>query len=161
MALTLEAANNVWQKTNIALDSQAANSCIRDQFRALKAYLSQVKSNKDLQFVPILATDVDDASGKVLADVACTVYGVFLKKQATATDVFTYIFDDATDDTGIATDGRIMLATLVTGEQVAAFYPAGLAMAAGAVAKSYTESDGVTDSSSADTPNGFIIIGAA
>jgi hypothetical protein len=34
-------------------------------------------------------------------------------------------------------------------------------MAAGVVAKSYTDWDGTTDTSAGDAPNGFAIVGAA
>ena len=128
---------------------------------ALKAHLSQTKGNPDLKFVPFLATDIDDASGSILADAACKVYAIFAFKLNTATDVFLQIIDDATDDTLAAATTIVTVIPLTGGNDVAtAFFPMGLPMAAGVVAKAYTEFDGTTDSSSADTPNGFIIIGA-
>ena len=161
MALSLQDSNLVWQKTKISLESLAADPIVSAAFKALKEKLAGVGGNPTLEFIPITATDIDDASGKVLANVACKLYGVFLKKQATATDVYTHIINDATDDTGVTTDTVVVLATLVTGEQAFAIYPSGLSMSAGVVAKAYTTPPGVTDSASADTPNGFVIISAA
>ena len=167
MALTLEDSNLAWQRVKIALASEPTGAGsftpppAIDAFRSLKTYLATALGNPTLQFVAIDALDVDDASGKVLADAACTLYAVFLKKQATATDVYLHILDDATDDTGVATDTRVMLAMLETEESAFAIYPNGVAMGTGVVAKAYTTAAGSTDSASADTPNGFIIIAGA
>ena len=167
MALSLEDSNLAWQRVKIALATEptAAGSGTPppaiDAFKSLKTYLATVLGNPTLQFVAIDATDIDDASGKVLADVACTLYGVFLKKLATATDVYVHILDDATDDTGVATDTRVLLAMLESEESAFAIYPNGIPMAAGVVAKAYTTAAGTTDSAATDTPNGFVIIAAA
>lgn len=165
MAVTPVAANLVWQQAKIALAAQNSTvgipQIIRNQFDALKAHLSQTKGNPDLKFVPFLATDVDDASGSILADAACKLYGAFAFKLNTATDVFLTFLDDATDDSLAAATTLVTVLPLTSGNDVAAvFYPMGLPMANGVVAKAWTEFDGTTDSSSADTPNGFIIIGA-
>lgn len=159
--VSLEDANLVWQKVNIALDSLGAKSFHRDAFRALKAYLSQVKKNPNLQFVNVIATTIDDANGQVIMDGPCKIYGIYLKKQATSVDVYTAFLNDDTDDASPITDVRVVLGTIDSSEQCAAFYPDGLAMSVGVVGKAYTEFDGTTDSSSADTPNGFVILGAA
>ena len=161
MALSLESSLYVWQKVRNSADALAADPVAVATFKALKEDLATVGGNPDLQFVPINATDVDDASGKVLADVACKLYGVFLKKQATATDAYLVLFDDATDDTGGATDARVSIGLIDSSQQVFAIYPNGISLAAGLVAKSYTDYDGTTDSADTDTPNGFAIIGAA
>ena len=161
MALSLENSLLVWQKAKASMESLGADSVSIAAFKALKEKLAGVGGNPDLQFVPIAATDVDDASGKVLADVACKLYAVFGKKLATATDAYLAILDDATDDTGVATDVRVILPFLEASHKALFVEPDGLVMATGVVAKSYTDWDGTTDSSSADTPNGFAIIGAA
>ena len=161
MALSLQDSLFVWQKVKASSDSLNLDKVIVDSLKSLKERLAGVGGNPNLQFVPIDATTVDDASGAILADVACRLYAVVAKKQATATDVFLHILDDATDDTGIATDTRVMLSFIESSDQAIASYPKGVAMGTGVVAKAYTESDGVTDSASTDTPNGFIIIGAA
>ncbi len=161
MALSLEDSNLVWQKVKIAMATEQASSVAQAAFKALKERLAGVGGNPDLQFVPIASTDIDDASGKVLADAATKVYGVYLKKAATATDVYVAILDDATDDTGVATDVRTVLPLLETSHEIFLIDPAGLAMATGVVAKAYTDWDGTTDSTAADCPDGFVILGAA
>jgi len=161
MALSLENSNLVWQKTKIALDALAAGPVANAAFRALKEKLAGVGGNPNLQFIPFEGTAADDASGTILADVACKVYGIYTKKTATATDAYLAILDDATDDTGVATDVRMILPLLEASHEITVIDPAGIAMGTGVVAKSYTDWDGTTDSSAGDAPNGFIIIGAA
>ncbi len=158
--VALENANLTWQRAAIALDSLGANKAMRETFRSLKKYLSEEKGNKNLQFVAIDATLVDDANGVVTMDGPCRVYGVFLKKQATTPDVYLALLNDDTDDASPITDVRLVVGLQEASEQAAVIYPAGIAMSVGVVAKAYTEFDGTTDSASADTPNGFVIIGA-
>jgi hypothetical protein len=128
--------------------------------KTLFLHLASNKGNPDLAFLPITATSIDDAGGQVLVDAACTLYAVYGKKAATATDVYLGIFDDAADDAGAGTDGRVILPFLVSGEESFWFSPNGLPMAAGVVAKAYTDFDGTTDSTDTDCPNGFAIVGA-
>lgn len=161
MALSLQNSNLVWQKAKIALDSLGAGPVATAALRALKEKLAGVGGNPDLQFVAIDATAIDDASGSVLADAACKVYGVYAKKTATATDVYLAILDDATDDTGVATDVRAIIPFLEASHEAIVIDPAGVAMGTGVVAKTYTDWDGTTDSAAGDSPNGFVIIGAA
>lgn len=159
MALSLQAANLVWQKVNIALDSLGANSAARDQFRALKAYISQIKGNPDLQFVAM----ADLTADAVVADVACKVYGVFLKKQATATASYYKQFNDAATDSS-AEDALVALALTAASEQMVLTSAAGKAFSAGVVHGAYTAmagAAGTTASTTGDGPNGFVIIGAA
>jgi hypothetical protein len=159
--LVTENANLVWQKAAISLESLGAKKLYREQFRALKAYLSGEKNIKDLQFVAITSTSVDDANGQVVMDGPCRVYGVFLKKAATATDTYLALLNDDTDDASPITDVRIVIGLQESAEQAAAFHSAGMVMSVGVVAKAYTEFDGTTDSTDTDCPNGFVILGAA
>jgi hypothetical protein len=159
MALSTESANLVWQKVAIALDSLGANSYARDAFRALKAYTSQIGGNLNLQFVAIsnLTADV------VAADVACKVYGIFLKKQATATDAFYKAFNDAATDSS-AEDALITIALTEASEQELFVCAAGKAFSAGVTHGSFTAATGAagtTATTTGDGPNGFVIIGAA
>jgi hypothetical protein len=172
MALTTQEANLVWQEVKIALAQQSSTSpqgipqVVHNQFAALKAHLAQFKGNPKLDFVPFLATDIDNASGNIVMGFPCTLYGVFARKLATATDVFLYLIDDASDDTGVdvssASDARVILPLLQTQDIATAFFPQGTPMAAGIVAKAYTmgaSSTTLNDSSGSDTPNGFVLIG--
>lgn len=159
MALSLENALLVRQKVKSAL--MDANPGIQEQFKDLFQYLSTQGKNPDLQFVAFAGASADDAGGVVLADAATKLYAAYGKKTATATDSYLHFLDDATDDAGLATDGRLLIPFLIASEQACAFYATGLTMATGVVAKTYTDWDGTTDSAAGDSPNGFIIIGAA
>lgn len=162
MAITLEAAGKVRQKTYASnLDPLA--------YATLKAFFldwAQRKGNADLQYIPFTSTSIDDATGQVLADAACTLYVVYGRKgtldhrtAGTATDSYLVIFDDATDDAGAGTDGRLVLPFFVASETAIYASCAGMPMPSGVVAKAYTDFDGTTDSTAGDAPNGFVIIG--
>lgn len=161
MALSLETQNLVWQKAKVSLDALEAKAPVREAIRKLKDYIMATKGNITLQFVAIDASTADDASGSVLADVACRLYAVVGIKPNTGTDAYLAILDDATDDTGVATDVRAVLPFLEAKDNVVAIFPKGLTMGTGVVAKAYTDWDGTTDSTAGDAPNGFAIIGAA
>lgn len=158
--LSVVDANLVWQEAKIALDSLGAKGMFAEQFRQLKAHLAQLKGNPPLQFKPITATSVDDANGQVVMDGPCRVYGVYLKKAAEGTDCYLALLNDDTDDASPVTDTRLVLGLQDSAEQAAAFYPAGMAMSVGVVAKAWTEFDGTTDAADTTTPNGFVILGA-
>ena len=165
MALSTQAANLVWQKVDIALNSASLSAPIRQQFAALKAYLSQVKGNRDLEFVAFTDAGITGADGVVIADAACKLYAVFVQKDGTsgtgtATDSFVKAFDNATVDT-TATDGRVVIPLLVAARTGVYFDHNGLDMAAGIVATAHTTYAGSTDSTAGDAGPGFIILGAA
>ena len=163
MAISTESAGKVRTKTYMAV----RNPLVYGSLKALFLHLSSQKKNPDLQYVPFSGTDIEGSGGKVLADAACTLWAVYARKgtidgrtAGTATDAYLAIFDDATDDAGAGTDGRLVLPVLVASEEVFWTSPDGLVLAAGCVAKAYTDFDGTTDSSAGDAPNGFVIIGA-
>ena len=156
MALSTESATKVRQRVRENLRGPGS-------FQLLKAFflhLAANKGNPDLQFGTITATSIDDAGGQVVIDAACTLYAVYAKKVATATDVYLVIFDDATDDAGAGTDGRVVIPFLAASEEGLWFSPDGLVMGTGVVAKAYTDFDGTSDSTDTDCPNGFVIVGA-
>lgn len=162
MAISLESAGKVRQKTYAA----NLNTLVFRQFQAFFQFWATNKYNADLQFIPFSSVTIDDAGGQVLADAACTLYAVYGRKgtldqrtAGTATDSYLAIFDDATDDAGAGTDGRLVIPFLVASEQSVWLSPEGVAMGTGVVAKAYTDFDGTTDSSAGDAPNGFVIIG--
>lgn len=154
MALTLESAGRVRQKARLYVQSPA----ILMSLKALFLFLATTKKNPDLAFEPFTSTSIDDAGGEVLVDAACTLYAVYGKKRNTGTDAYLVLFDDATDDAGGATDARVVLPFLVGEHEAFAIFPNGVALAAGLVAKSYTDFDGTTDSTAGDAPDGFAIV---
>lgn len=159
MALATQSASLVRQKVKNALLNADPGAWYA--FKSIFLYLSSIKGNPDLQFVPIDGTEIDAAGGQDHGvDAACTVYAVYLKKAATDTDTYYALFDDATDDAGAGTDGRLSIGLLQSGDTFIGWYPDGIPMAAGIVSKGYTDFDGTTDANQADTPNGFLIIAA-
>lgn len=162
MAITLESAGKVRLKSY----SQGLDPLVYAQLKAFFMYWATHKGNADLQFIPFAGLSADDATGVVAADAACTLYFVYGRKgsldQRTAgtnTDSYLVIFDDATDDAGAGTDGRLVLPFLNANDSVSWTGPQGIPCAAGVVVKAYTDFDGTTDSSAGDAPNGFVIIG--
>lgn len=163
MALTVESAGRVRQKCY----AFSRNNLVYQSLKALFLHLATQKGNPDLQYVPFTGTTIDDATGQVLCTDPCTLWAVYARKGSldmrtagTATDSYLVIFDDATDDAGAGTDGRLVLPLLVASEEAFWASPDGLILAAGCVAKAYTDFDGTTDSSAGDAPNGFVIISA-
>ena len=160
--LSTESAGRVRQKTYMIGRAPTAGPSpgVFYMLKSLFLHLAANKGNPDLSLVNITATSIDDAGGQVLVNGACTLYAAWGKKAATATDVYLVLFDDATDDAGAGTDGRVVIPFLVSGEEGFYMNPDGLTMAAGVVAKAYTDFDGTTDSTDTDCPNGFVIVGA-
>lgn len=157
MALTTESAGRVRSKCRVYTQSPA----ILMALKAVFLYLATTKKNPDLAFLPFTGTTADDAGGQVLVDAACTVYAAYGRKPATATDSYTVLFDDATDDAGAGTDGRVTLPFLGSEDEAFVIFPNGLPMGTGVVAKSYTDFDGTTDTTAGDAANGFVIVAAA
>lgn len=156
MALSLENANLVRQKVNIALAD--AHPSAQEAFKSLLRMYATQYGNPDLQFIPFSEADCDAAGGTVKADAACQIIGVYVKKVSAATDNYFKIYDDATDDT-TAGDQIIAIPLLHTTEEAWQIHIKGLTMGTGIVVTQHTTSIGVTDGS--DGGNGFIIIKAA
>jgi hypothetical protein len=162
-AFSLESAGKVRQKTyGLGLDP-----LVYRQLQAFFQYWSTHKGNADLQFIPFTGTSIDDATGQVLGTGAGTLYAIYARKGSidqrtagTATDAYVVVFDDATDDAGAGTDGRLVLPSLVASESTFYCTTAGIPLIDGLVVKSYTDFDGTTDSTAGDAPNGFCIVGA-
>lgn len=156
MAVTYESAGRVRQKARERVRGTGA-------FFALKAfflYAATHLKNPNLALLAFDSGDIDAAGGAVLADAACTVYFVYGKKRATDTDAYLALLDDASDDSGGATDARISVDFQSSEDEVVVWFPDGIDMAAGVVAKAYTDYDGTTDSTAGDAPDGFVIVAA-
>lgn len=153
MAISTESANLAWQRVNISLDSLAASKAAREQFRQLHAYLAQEKQNPDLQFVAISDLGVD----AVIADAACKIYGIYLKKSATATGCFFKAADHATSAGTTASD--VVHELNAASMEDVMTYPKGYAQGTGFTVGADTTADGSTASTSGDGPNGFVLLG--
>ena len=154
MALSLESANKVRQKTRMYTLNPAA-------FYALKGfflYWATNKSNNDLRIAPFSEADADDADGTGVIDAACKVHVVYVKKLASATDNYFKLFDSATVDT-TTTEQRLVLPLFIASETQLWISNEGLPMAAGVTVTQHTTSEGTTDGS--DGGDGFVIASAA
>lgn len=127
-------------------------------FDQMFRYFSQHGVNPDLQVV-FFANLTTDA---IVADAACKVYGIYLKKGATGTDAYYKQFDDAASDSS-AEDAKIAVGLLTANERASYVNINGLAFASGVTHGSFTAfggAAGTTASTSGDGPSGFVIIGA-
>ncbi len=161
MSLSLEDSNLVRQKVKIALAN--AHPAIQAAFEDLQRYLATQGGNPQLSFLPFSAADIDTgADGKMLADAACKLYGVYAKRVADVdtTAAFLAVLDDATDNS-TAADAVVVLRTNVASQIGAAILPAGIACSAGIVVAATTTVGGTTESAATESSNGFVIIGAA
>lgn len=154
MALTVESSNKIWQRANAYLS--VASPFAQEAFLRLKVFLASQKKNPDLQIFPFSEVDADVAGGTVLLAGACKVYGMYVKKENSATDNFTWLYDDATDDT-TAANARIQFPLLIANDEQLYMNPAGLDMATGLVITQYTGPLGTTDGSNGGA--GFVIVG--
>ena len=105
----------------------------------------------------------DLGADAVVADAAAKVHFIYLKKQATATDAFYKVFDDATND-ATAADAVIGMPLTGSGDEQWFASVKGVDCGTGVVHGSYTAFlgyNGSTPSTSGDGPNGFIILGDA
>ena len=155
MALSLEAAGKVRQKTRMYSRNPATADVLKAFFRN-----HAEKGNADLQLVFLDDADLTGTDGVVAADAACTLYVAFLRKRGTATDSYFKLYDNATDD-GTAGAERVTVATLEASEDHLGMFPSGMDFATGIVATSHTTSNGTTDSTAGDSGDGFLIIGAS
>lgn len=159
MALTLEAANKVRQKTRMLnLDPGV--------FYGLKSfflYWNQFRSNETLQFVPFSGAEVaadDGNADKVIADAACKIYVFYGKKRNTATATWFKGQDHAS--TATPTDPTFLLEFNAANQIAFEVYPAGYAQSAGwTIEQSTDDITGSTRTNAADSVDGFYIIGAA
>lgn len=161
MSLSLQDQHLVWKKVEKMLETGSANPnpAIINAFKGLRQFLSTQKGNPQLQLVPFTEAQADAAGGTVIVDAACKLYAAFTKKENSATDNWTWLYDDATND-GTAADAMVCLPQLRANEIACALFPAGFAMGTGIVVTQYaTDPLGAVDGSNG--ADGFIIIGAA
>jgi hypothetical protein len=154
MALTLENINLVKQRCRPDLRKPGVGEALR----ALFHHMEQL-GNPDLQYVSLDFTANADI---VVANVACKLYGLCLKKPAAST---TNAWVKGSDHaTAAAANGDVVVKMVGTGgggqEHFVPFLD-GLKLGTGLTMASHTAVDGDTDSADADACIGFAIIGAA
>ena len=134
-----------------------SNPLVKTAYRSFASWWSQNKRNAQLQHIAFTETQADVAGGTVLLTGAATLYFAYVKKENSATDNFTWLYDDATDDT-TAANARVEFPLLVANEEQFWMSANGLALATGIVVTQYTAPLGTTDGSNGGS--GFVLIGA-
>lgn len=155
-AFATENPNRVWSRVRVAL--AGANEASKRQFDALKLYLATQGKNPQLQYVSFTDAGLTTAGGVLLGSGKPRVYGIYIKKGATATKSYAKVYDDATDDTTAANE-RIALPLLAASEEVCYVSPTAVAFASGVVIGADTTIAGTTDSTAGDAGAGFILVG--
>lgn len=162
MAITLVAENLVWQTVRQALSG--ASPSVQLQLKALKTYLATQGKNIDLAYLVINGTtnssDGTNTASQVLADAACRVYAIYLKKSGTTACWFKGS-DHATTAT---TDGTQVIAehdaNAAAGNEILRTFVAGKSLASGLTVTMDTTATGSTLTLLANKFDGFAIIGA-
>lgn len=169
MALATQNANLVRQKAYNAVygtgTGTATNSVSPHHFYAIKAlflHLAANKRNPDLQFVAYTAEQAT-ANGGFSPDVdAHTLYAWFAKGRRTSgtTAAFETVLDGVSGLDSAVTTQVTVQRTRAVGEQWLIVWPEGYAMATDLTIHSTTTLAGVTESTAANSTDGFFIIGA-
>lgn len=166
MALSLQAGNLVWQKVKNALSttniaSKGASPATQEAFLDLKKYIAQDLRNIQLQFVPIDGTynssDGGNNVSQVLANAACTLYGIYLFKSGSTETIFKFSDNATTAATNGTQYGAI--AKTAAGD-VFEIYPDGQALSSGLTVTEDTTRTGSTLTLLANQMSGFVVIGA-
>jgi hypothetical protein len=128
---------------------------IQAGLKLLFAHLAQHGGNPDLQFVAI---DTLDGTSSVIADAACKLRALYLKKPAGST---TSAFIKASDTavTASATAPALSIELPTNNEEILLF-PNGLPFGTGITMLSNTTATDTTASAAADQASGFAIISA-
>lgn len=157
MAITTESANRVRQKTYMI----NRNAGVFYALKALFLHLAANKGNPDLQIVNIdgnaTASDGGNVASQVVANAACTLYAIYLKKSGAALTVFKGT-DNATTASSTAEDVECSMTT--KSEENLLLFPSGHACANGFTYTENTTQSGSTLNLLANRIDGFVILGA-
>jgi hypothetical protein len=153
MALTLEGINRVKERTRWDVRKPGAAETLRALWKHMQAL-----GNPDLQFIAYSGLNAAD---KVIADVACLVYAIYIEKPSTSvTDAWLKGSDHATV---AAANGDFVAKLLGTAaaaaKRYAVIFSDGLNMGTGFTLGSHTTVNGNTKSNVADAPTGFVVVG--
>lgn len=151
--LTLEGANLVKRRTRY--DTRKVG--VAESLRSFWKHMENL-GNPDLQLVAYSGLNAAD---KVIADVACKVYAIFITKPTASTvDAWLKGSDHAT----VAAANGDFVAKLLGagggGRQYCPVFHDGLLMGTGFTLGSHTTVSANTKSAAADAPTGFVIVGS-
>jgi len=153
MALTLENVNLVKQRTRWETRKAGCMAVLKALWLGL-----QQNGNPDLQFVSL---DYTGNADQVIANVACRLYALYLKKPAASTvAAWVKLSDHATVCAASGDFVISLIAAAAAGKEFCAVFPDGLPFGTGITTASHTAVDGNTDSADADSCAGFAIVGA-
>lgn len=152
MAIALQDPVLAWRRVTNAVQSFKPSTQLL--LKAAKSWLVQQGSNPDLQFVPFGLLDDTET---IVADAACKLYALVLKKANTATATFSKATDSATTSSDASSELRIW--QNVAKSEVVLFANTGIAFANGITMQGNTTAGGGT-SSGANAASGFALIGA-
>jgi hypothetical protein len=172
MALTTANANIARQKAYNAVygtgTGTTSDSVSPYHFMAIKQfflYWAMNKGNADLQFIPYTAEQaVTSTNGASLVGGACTLYVWFAKGRRTSgtTAAFDWLWNGtaAGGDSDPIGDEIAVQRFNAAGQQFLLVHPNGYAVSTDVSVVSTTAIDGTTESSAANSSDGFIIVGA-
>lgn len=175
MALATQNANLVRQKaynavygTGVGVGTSpfASDSVSPYHFYAVKAlflHLAANKGNPDLQFIPYTAEQATTNAGYSPDVDAHTLYAWFGKARRTSgtTAAFETLLDGTAGADSDAVTTQITAQRIrLTGQQFFFVWPNGFIMATDLVITSTTTLGGATESTAANSTDGFVIIGA-
>ncbi len=158
MALATQASNKVWLKVQAALAGASPGAQL--QFKSLKMWLATQKKNPDLQFIPFSAEQIVTDDGYSPDVDACTVYGVYIKGRRTSGTTTAYVTVHAAATSAVGTTGIIAARLKAADQEYAFISPSGLACETELTVSGATLIAGQTESSAADSADGFVLIGA-
>lgn len=158
MAIALQGSNKVWMKVQTAL--VGASPGAQAQFKALKLWLATQKRNVDLQFVPFSAEQIVTDDGYSPDVDACTIYGVYAKGRRASGTTTAYVTVHAAATSAAGTTGILAARLKAVDQELALISPSGLACETELTISGATLIAGQTESSAADSADGFVLIGA-
>jgi len=157
MALTLEAANRVRQKTYMF----ARNPGVYYSLQKFFLHLSTNKGNPDLQIVNVDGTSTasdGSAADLVIANAAGNLFAIYLIQRGT-TAVWFQAKDNATSTSKDGTDDlSTKFGNATTKEETLFLYPVGKTLANGLTVSETTTATGAVRTLKANRLDGFIII---
>lgn len=158
MAVTPVNALQAREKARFSSRNPGVFYCLKSFF----LHLAANQGNPDLLYVPIdgqiNASDGGNTASQVLADAACKLYLLYLKKNgSTATS-----FKASNNATTATTDGTQALGYILTdsAEENLFCFPTGHAFSTGLTVTENTTATGSTLTLAANKIDGFVIIGA-
>lgn len=153
MALSLGDINAVFRRARA--DSRAVG--VAEALRSLSKHMQQL-GNPDLQLVEYSGLGAAD---KVIADAACKVYAIYMKKP-TASTVNAWLkgSDHATVAAAAGDFAFRLVGTSGGGRSYCPIFHDGIPMGTGLTMGCHTTVNGNTKSNAADAATGFVIIGA-